>query len=402
LFRFLFILTTLFMLVSPRTLHLPDNAGNMVQKALIILTAVAFVATRPANRTVVGLIVGIAVLTFVCALGNDYPGFEWRLYAGGLVSIVAPFVLLTAQPEERDRQLVLLVFAALPVAAVVLGACYQVVGIGSLFSSSEAGGSRLGGSLGGAPWLAGVCVTGSFAALELAERRHFGYAALLILNVVILLLTGARTPLAVTVFICGFAYLRSFRRFPVAKFFAPIWAASFAAIGLMLAKGDLFRHLASTSLTGRDVIWAPLRRHLAIHPWFGVGLGNQQLLVTKNVLMKANTIGAHNEYLRLAVELGYPGAITFFVLSLTLCFIVWNSTWVRRDPMFLVCVIAFYLFGFTDNTFAVPQIYFLLTCASFAGRGQSASPREKAPQFSRAGPSSALGATQTQNLIRPQ
>jgi len=390
------------MLVNPRILHFPDNLGNIVQKLLIILTGLAFVATRPVNRAVVGLIMAIAVLTFVCALGSEYRGFEWRLYAGGLVSIVAPFVLMTAQPEERDRQLVLLVFAALPVLAVLLGGFYQLVGIGSILASDNGvGGLRLSGSQFGPPWLAGIAVTGSFAALELAERRHFGFATLLALNFLILVFTTARTPLAVTVVICGFAYLRSFRRFPLLKFFVPVWGLSVAVIGLILAKGDMFRHLESTSLSGRDIIWAPILRHLAIHPWFGVGLGNQQLLVTENVLMKAHTIGAHNEYLRLAVELGYPGAIIFFLLSLTICFIVWNSTWVRRDPMFLVCVLAFYLFGLTDNTFAVPQIYFLLTCASFAGRGQSASPREKLPQLSRQEPLSALGTPRSQNVVRP-
>jgi O-antigen ligase len=88
------------------------------------------------------------------------------------------------------------------------------------------------------------------------------------------------------------------------------------------------------------------------------------------------TIAGHNEFLRIAVELGYPGAILFYLITLGIFFKVWNSPWVRRDPLFLFCVIAFYLFSLTDNTFSVPQIFFILTVASFAGRGESAAPLE--------------------------
>jgi O-antigen ligase len=83
------------------------------------------------------------------------------------------------------------------------------------------------------------------------------------------------------------------------------------------------------------------------------------------------TIASHNEYLRVAVELGYPGAVLFFLLTLGIFLVVWNSAWVKRDPMFLVCAVAFYIFGLTDNTFSVPQAFFIMTAASFAGRRPS-------------------------------
>jgi hypothetical protein len=47
--------------------------------------------------------------------------------------------------------------------------------------------------------------------------------------------------------------------------------------------------------------------------------------------------------------------------------------------MFLVCAAGFYLYGTTDNTFSVPQVFFILTAASFACGGPRSAP-ERAPE----------------------
>ena len=375
MFRMLFLLQWLVLLVNPKLmLHLDNNAGNIVQKLLIILSGAAFVLARPMQRGVVLLIAAIVAVTLFCAVGTDYPGFQWRLYAGGVVSIVAPFILLAAQPEDKDRSLALFLFAMLPPLAVALGGLYQLVGIAPLFSSDPLSGTRLSGTQGPA-YLAAACFTGTFAALELAERRHLAYVSLLLIDVVLLVLAGGRMALAMAVLICGFDYLRSFRRTPLLKIFVPVWLLTCGGIALAMFGEDNLRHLQSTSLSNRDLIWAALVRHLHAHPWFGVGLGNQQLLISASLTGKVSTFASHNEFLRIAVELGYPGAALFFAITLGIFFLVWNSAWVRRDRIFLVCVLAFYLYGLFDNTFSVPQIYFILTAASFAcrPRGEPAS-----------------------------
>lgn len=366
MFRFLFVLQAFVLLINPKVLlHLQSNAGNILQKLLIILSGIALMATRPMHRGVVTLMAAIVALTFVGAVGTDYPGFEWRLYIGGVVSAVAPFILLTAQPDAKDRHLGLIVFAMLPLLMTVLGGLYQLAGIAPLFDANPQTGTRLSGSQGPA-YLAAMCFTGTYAALELAERRHVGYTALLAVNTIILVLAGGRMALAMGFLVCGIAYLRSFRRFPLLKIFVPIWFIVLGGLLLVSFGEDNLRHLGSTSLSNRDLIWAALNRHLHAHPWFGVGLGNQQLLVPASLTGTTGTIAGHNEYLRIAVELGYPGAILFFALTLGIFLLVWNSAWVRRDPMFLVCAVAFYIYGLTDNTFSVPQAYFILAAASFA------------------------------------
>jgi hypothetical protein len=376
LFRFLFVFQAFILLINPKVLlHIQSNVGNITQKSLIILTGIALMATRPVHRGVVTLICAILAVTLISAIGTEYPGFSWRLYFGGAVSIVAPFILLTAQPDPKDRFLVLLVFAALPLLMTLLGVVYHLGGIAPLFASDPQSGTRLSGSQ-GAAFLAAACFTGTFAALELAERRHIGYGALLLVDVVILILAGGRMALAMAMLICGVGYLRSFQRVPLLKIFIPIWFIVCAGILSALFGEENLRHFTSTSLSHRDLIWAALQRHLNAHPWFGVGLGNQQLLVPASLTGITSTIASHNEYLRIAVELGYPGAILFFALAFAICFLVWNSAWVRRDPMFIVCAIAFFIYGLTDNTFSAPAEYFILTAASFACQGRSAMHRE--------------------------
>lgn len=400
MFRLLFLITTFVMLVNPKVLlHLDGNAGNAVQKLLIILTGVALAATRPKHIGVLLLICAIPVLCFICAVGSDWPGFESRLFLGGLVAIIAPFALLTAQPERRDRDLVLLIFAALPVLMTLLGLVYQVVGIAAVFESDPTVGTRLAGSQGAPAILAGAGFTGVVAAFELAEQRNIKYIGLFLLDLLVLAFTGGRAALGLAVFICAFEYLRSFRKFPLLKFFVPVWFACVAAIAFISLRGDALRHLTSTTLSKRELIWAALRRHLEAHPWFGVGLGNQQLLMPADLKGQGvGTIAGHNEYLRIAVELGYPGAVLFYLITLGIFFLVWNSVWVRRDPFFLICVVAFYLFSLTDNTFSVPQIFFILTVASFGARGESAVPAAGTGSPGEARPRLVLGARRAHNI----
>ncbi len=395
MFRFLFLLQAFVLLINPKLLlHLDGNIGNILQKLLIILCGAALMATRPVHRGVVVLIAAIVALTLLCAMGSEFPQFQWRLYIGGVVSIVAPFVLLTAAPRDSDRVLGLVVFASLPLLMTLFGVIYQLIGIAPLFSTETGGGTRLSGTQGIPAFLAAASFTATFAALELADRRHLGYAFLLLVDLIILLLAGGRMAFGAAVLVCGIGYLRSFKRIPLLKLFVPIWTLVVGGILLATFAQDNLRHLHSTSLN-REVIWAPLIRQLHAHPWFGVGLGNQQLLL--HMVGAITTMAGHNEYLRLAVELGYPGAIIFFTLTLGIVFLVWNSTWVGRDPMFLVCAAGFYIYGATDNTFSLPQAYFILAAASFAGRPKSV--RSSARAFDAAAPHPS---TPSANLAQPK
>jgi O-antigen ligase len=361
------------LVISLRDLpHFQGNAPNIVEKALLLLTGAAFVVTRPARHGIIVLIGAIVIVSFFCAVGTQFHHFQWKLYVGGLVSIVAPFVLLAADPEEKDRLFVLRVFALIPLASVGIGGLYQVLGLHQLFNTDALGALRLGGTMVPA-FLAGSCFTAAFVSMELADRQHLGYGALFLANLAILVLTGGRMPLALTLVVCGLYFLRGFQRIPLLKFFAPVYFLVAAGFYLAFFGKNLLIRFQSHSLNGRDALWATVGRALAAHPWFGVGLGNQQLLIPASLTGKTSTIAAHDEYLRIAVELGYPGAFLFFALSIAILLVVWKSDWVRRDPMFLLCAAAFYVYCLTDNAIGTPQNFLFLTAAAF-GCGRAREP----------------------------
>ena len=372
MFRFLFVLQALIVAIDLKAmLPLKSNLANVVEKVFILLTGVAMLATRPAQRGVLVLIFAMVVLAYLCALGTDYYGFEWRLFFGGIVSIVAPFILLAAEPNEQDRLLGLRVFAAWPIAMTLIGITYAVAGLAPIYQTDYMGTERFSTTQGSA-FLAGACFIGMFASLELAERRHFGYASLFVINLGVLVLTASRTPLALALAVCGIVFLASFKRFPLMKMLTPVYFFLGAGIFLTFFGSDLVRRFESGKMSGRDVLWGIIQRQLDAHPWFGVGLGNQQLLIPKAITEQTTTIAAHNEFLRFAVELGYPGAAVFFALTLGLFLVVWNSAAVKRDPIFLVCMTAFYLFCLTDNVFSRPHYFFIMVAALFASRARTA------------------------------
>src|SRR6202042_3757206 len=128
----------------------------------------------------------------------------------------------------------LVVFASLPLLMTVVGGIYQVVGLAPLFNAENMGGGvRLAGTQGVPAFLAAASFTGTFAALELTERRHMGYASLLFADLIILLLAGGRMALGASVLVCGIDYLRSFKRVPLLKFFVPIWTLIIGGILLI-------------------------------------------------------------------------------------------------------------------------------------------------------------------------
>ena len=83
----------------------------------------------------------------------------------------------------------------------------------------------------------------------------------------------------------------------------------------------------ASAVGGRSMRWARGRELLAANPWLGFGLGrfggavamqNQYLEVTEEF----EYFYLDNYYLKIAVEMGYPGVIAFVLLALTL---VWQG-----------------------------------------------------------------------------
>jgi O-antigen ligase len=211
------------------------------------------------------------------------------------------------------------------------------------------------------------------ASFQLSEKHGIKYLLLGVLNIGITVLTGSRMATAMALFVCGFTFFYGFRRRPLSNAFITIYGVLVGGAFLVTFGDVILKRAAVGGLTGRDLIWWAVEQQLALHPIFGVGLGHQYLLIPASVTQRTATIAAHSEYLRMAVEFGYPGAVIFFIAVAALLLIVWRSRWVQRDPRFLVMSCSFFIYCITDNSLGGPEGFLILTLASFSCGPRTAS-----------------------------
>jgi O-antigen ligase len=157
-----------------------------------------------------------------------------------------------------------------------------------------------------------------YACLILLYRRgRGGDIALLVANFLILLLTGARAPLAYAVAVTAISLvtIRS-AVFPLRQRLLLILAGSAAVPVLLAFAGDLadirlFNVVSNNAgdLSGRGLLWPSFEAVAAQSPWFGWGIGAGNAVIPPDgpVARLLHTWAAHNEYLRIEVEGGQLG-----------------------------------------------------------------------------------------------
>ena len=254
-----------------------------------------------------------------------------RSFAGS----AAPFAFSFCLVPARWGKAMIAASRFCPLAAVGLGMVLDIAGVRPLFVDS--GGARLAAT-GHPAFLAGVCLTAVYASLLMLFRYGRGRdQGFLVLNLTILVLTGARAPIAFAAAVTAAALLLprapAFpmrRRWPLllaGAAIAPLalaLSAEFSAIRLFNLLGADAGHLS-----GRELLWPAFESAAEAAPWFGWGLGAGNLIIAPDdpVARLLHTWAAHNEYLRIRVEGGWFGLtalVTLFILW------VWHNS--RRLP----------------------------------------------------------------------
>ncbi len=201
---------------------------------------------------------------------------------------------------------------------------------------SSSGGLRLE-ALGHPAFLAGAALAAVYASLIEAYRNGGRRdLALLLLNGVILLLTGARAPL-----LYGMAVVVLTLAFVPAPMMPPrrrallLLSGAVAAPLLLSAAGALsdlrvFNLLLSDAgdLSGREELWPYFEQAASRSPWFGWGIGAGNFVVPQDseVVLLMHTWAAHNEWLRILVEGGQLGRAVLVAL-----FALW--AWRHTRPL---------------------------------------------------------------------
>ena len=221
-----------------------------------------------------------------------------------LAGSIAPFAFAFSRLSRSWAEAVIRTTAWIPLVSVAGGGMLDLASLRPLFV--DAGGERLAG-LGHPAFLAGFCLAAIYACLiELYREGRAGMLLLLTVNFLILVLTGARAPLACAVAVTGLTliFIRS-SAFPHRRRILPVLLAACLLPFLVLLADDLssvrlFNVLSNEAgnLSGRNLLWPPFEQAAAASPWVGWGVGAGNLIIPPDseVARQMQTWAAHNEY----------------------------------------------------------------------------------------------------------
>jgi O-antigen ligase len=278
-----------------------------------------FIGAHPAISLVMVLFLGWALVSYAWA--EDQAAVLNSVFRYGL-AVALVLVVFTAVQKERDVTLI--------VVALVLGAVGAAL-YGFLNPAPVEFGQiqRLSGSLGNANELAralamGVGLSGGLFAIAktpLGRGAALGAGGLCLIAI---LLTGSRGGLiAMAAMLIAAVVLAKGKRLALtlATLIIVLFAVGYIATA---APEQKERFLHPGSGTGRIDIWTVGGRMVEAEPVSGVGAGNFTVssvhyLLEPGSLPNSQYIAdtpsvAHNMYLEVLAELGFPGAILFVVL----------------------------------------------------------------------------------------
>ncbi len=286
-----------------------------------------------------------------------YPGLTPIDSVRSLIGSVVPFAFCFCRLPRSWAEAMIGAMKWCPLIVVLACIPLDFAGIRPLFVDS--GGARLAG-LGHPAFLAGVCLPAIYACLiELYRDGRSVDLGLLAANGSILVLTGARAPLAYAVAVMA-ASLMTIR----SRVFSPASRLMFVLIGgavvpLLIGLASEFSDVRlfnvvlneTANLSGRDLLWPAFQDAAEQSPWFGWGIGAGNVIIppTGHVALTLHTWAAHNEYLRMQVEGGYVGRTLLIVL-----FAAWvwaNTRYLRTSDRMIMrfAFVAFACHAFTDN-----------------------------------------------------
>lgn len=333
-------------------LHLGHNLGlgniNPLERSLFLLAMILYVWGRPLVPTSVAALLLMGSAVFVSAAFTHFDLFEWRRTLMALVALFTMLGFLLVRTNEVDARFLLRSISVIPLFNVALGVLIALAFGGHLLNPDHTGALRLGGST-GPSFLAASCYAATLASGFLFCRKpSWTDAGLIVAALGIAALSGTRMATACA---AGSAllFLLLSRKSGVFKGLVILYGAALAALFLLTIGDQLVLRFLSGSTSGRDVISGHLLASTLTHPWWGVGFGHHGLLIPELVQRYTGTEAAHNELLRLRLELGWVG-VGLFALGWG---VLWSGLLMRRlwsNVVMLGLLGLFTLYSSTDNT----------------------------------------------------
>ncbi len=315
------------------------------------LSAVRYGLSRQFNGPALGFLVASVL---AAGFGRTLPEVTFGETIRSLIGSLAPFAFISARYDRRFDRAYLLSVLAGPLASVVLSIILLPTGIGG----GPIGGGRLDGMLHPAN-LAGLSSVAIIAATLELVRGDRGMILWLGINGVILVGSGARVPLLlVALFGLGVllaarsAHFRFGHKVRLIGMAMPVVLVVAAIFGPQIIERSFTSWSGQSGFqySGRDIIWDLFIAVIALSPWFGYGIGAGRFAVNIEQVALLGTNAAHNEYLRLAVDVGIVGVVLIF-----LGFVVWIARETRRMPpaeavVMRAAALVLAVHSITDNT----------------------------------------------------
>jgi O-antigen ligase len=366
-FRFLVVLAYFLYVANIGTLfHI--GSINAIEKSAFLAFAISYALRARIDWGVLNL--GGLLIACVIALGflADYGDFSWSILIGALNQIIILFLFLSGTPCQRDKHFMLSVAAVAPLAAVLLGLVYSALGIHTLFGLEFGSGTlRFQGSLIPA-FLSGLAMCGTFASVLMFLDKREKFLWFVGINFVVLLLAGGRMPALVTILTCAGAYLTSHNITASEKILGigawTLVSTILVAIIVALSSDTLFSRIGSSGMNGRDIMWPYLTTLGNENYWTGIGFGHQYFATPHSITILLGSSASHNDYLRLFVELGFPGSVFFYAILTYTIFYIWINRYGRKQHNILICYAGILMLMAIDNTIASVSHFFLLIFGS--------------------------------------
>jgi O-antigen ligase len=333
---------------------------NAVEKLFFLVAAICYLHRKSRDPAAAAGLALLCTTVLLAGALTPFSAFSWLRAVFALVALLSLAAFFLATPTAQQRRLMLTSIACTPLVLLAYGLLLTVLFGKPLFMRDHTNALRLGGATVPA-FLAAASYAGVVAACFLyagaGQRRWLALAAC---TLAICAMSGTRMPSACAAVSAAIILLAAMRDVG-ARLALIVSGSTLAGAFLLTAGNQILIRILSGSTSGREKIWGALGPWVERYPWTGVGLGHHGLLIPEHISQLTNTTAAHNEYLRLLVELGYPGEV-LFLLGLLLLFFG------RRhgSPAAFFCTAAllgaFCLYASTDNVFYLSYALFVPLC----------------------------------------
>ncbi|MFZ2267531.1 MAG: O-antigen ligase family protein [Azonexus sp.] len=315
------------------------------------------------------LLISIAVVAMVLisAIATEYVYFEWSVVFFSLNQIITLFLFFSIVPSFVQMLNVLKLIAWAPVFSILVGVVYQLIGVGSLFGiDGVTDASRLQGSTIPA-FLAGIALSAAFSSIIIYYCHSRNYIFLLLFNFAVILLTAARMPIVLCAILLALSFVLLDRGGFNKKFLYSVLFVGLCGIFLAFFGEAILVRFGSDSSSGRDVLWEYFSGLISDYWGFGIGFGHSIYSVPPQVsVLVGGSSAAHNEYIRIAVEIGVTQAIAFYCLLIFTFVVAGSLVFGRSRLIYYFGCLLFMVFCYTDNAMATPVDY-ILVLVSFYG-----------------------------------